>query len=193
MALKNREVLLEQNVNPGGIRQYCILHIATVFIGHISRKVSRREIIESERCSLRRRVYDRSRSPVGCLLILRTLGIIEFWSNTNNRASGNKKKSLMGIWKRLSVNRPSNHRVVLFAYILFSMTFPLFFFLMTLFRPFFFECFSTLFYFRNLSFLEGSTLLHLHRRCIPPCPLWCTRNSDAYIYIDARIYIYTHI
>lgn len=65
----------------------------------------------------RRRVYDRSRSPVGCLLILRTLGIIEFWSNTNNRASGNRKKSLMGIWKRLSVNRPSNHRVVLFAYI----------------------------------------------------------------------------
>jgi len=135
------------------------------------------------------------------LLILRTLGIIEFWSNTNNRASGNRKKSLMGIWKRLSVNHPSNHRVVLFAYIPFSsvslfssllfsslsLSFSLPFSILL--RLFFLGRVSPLLSTPPWSFLGGSTVLHLRRRYIPPCPLWCIRVHEFW---RINLYIHTH-
>lgn len=81
----------------------------------------------------------------------------------------------MGIWKRLSVNRPSNHRVVLFAYIPFSPVSLLSFSLDSPSSLFPRKRASPLSFLPPWSFLGGSTVLHLRRRYIPPCPLRCTR------------------
>lgn len=88
----------------------------------------------------------------------------------------------MGIWKRLSINRPSNHRVVLFTYILFLSLLPRY---LSLLPTSLLLSFSTPFCGnRDPSLLEGSTVLH--PRYIPVSHSARIRIHVYYVYTDKK-------